>query len=449
MKRKKFMNPFSNKEEMSPFRKMCWMLVLFPVLASGQQKIMLADAVKEGLVSNYSIRIARNSADIAKNNINYGKAGFLPSVSAYSSLDKASLDAKVRVQSGAKLDNKSASSTITNAGIKAQWVLFDGAGMFAEYEKLNSLWKLSDLETRMTMENTLCGIVVAYSDIIRMEQMLDAWRQRLNVSNFRYLIAKQKMNSGMGSEQELLQAGVLQQSDSTEYLKQVTAFQKSKILLNQLLAADIKRDFMTEDSIPLVVIPPVEELLSGALQNNINYLHAGEALQLSRVETKMLKAGLYPKVTLNGSYGYYKLESDAAFINHNRYFGPQVGVNVGINLFNGLQQRNQIRNARMGTESRELFLKELEQDISALILETHYDYLNHRQTILLARQGLNLAEKNLSIAKTAFQSGMISSLQLREAQEDLFHANASLVNAIFNAKVKETELLKYSGMLLK
>jgi len=62
---------------------------------------------------------------------------------------------------------------------------------------------------------------------------------------------------------------------------------------------------------------------------------------------------------------------------------------------------------------------------------------------------LALAEKNLDIAMKAFQTGQISSLDLRVAQDDLFQASSNLVNSSYYAKLKETELLSVSGMLLK
>ncbi len=424
-------------------------LILAPATLFCQQKLLLTDAVKEGLINNYQIRIAKNGSDMVKNNISYGNAGFLPSVTAYSSMDKASLNTKVKVINGSKLDKSSATSTITSAGIKAQWVLFDGVGMFAEYEKLKTLWRLSDLETRITMENTVFGIIMAYSGIIKQKQLLGAWDQRLKVSKFRYFLAQQKLNSGSGTEQELLQAEVVKQADSTEFTKQLAALRKSGIILNQLLATDIDRNFLTEDTISLVTIPGLNELLASGIQMNSHYIHVGEQVKFSQLETKSLRSDLYPKVMLNGSYGFYENESEAAFINYNRYFGPQVGINVSINLFNGLQLRKLIQNSQMNSQNKELFLKDMEQNISALILETYLDYQNQLQSISLAKEGLKLAEKNLSIAKTAFQSGLISSLQIREAQEDCFHASATLINAFYDAKIKETELLMYSGMLLR
>jgi outer membrane protein TolC len=55
----------------------------------------------------------------------------------------------------------------------------------------------------------------------------------------------------------------------------------------------------------------------------------------------------------------------------------------------------------------------------------------------------------MAIVTDAFTTGMASSLHLREAQEDLFQARTNLVEALYEARIMETELLRLSGELVK
>jgi outer membrane protein len=426
-----------------------WLFIFAPAWLGAQQKLSLNDAISEGLAKNFQVNIAKNESDIARRNINPGNAGFLPSVTAYGSVDKASLNARVRVITGAKMDLSNAIANVSSAGIKAQWVLFDGSGMFTEYEKLKELWRISDLETKITMENVVSDIIVAYCGIIREQKLLSACQERLDVSNFRFLLAIKKLESGSGSEIEWLQSRVLNQADSSAWTKQIASYKKSKILLNQLLASDMQRDFTTEDSISLVQIPELDQLIMNGLQLNSSYKHAVEQVELSKLDVKSLKSGQYPKLSLTGSYGYYENKTEAAFINYNRNFGPQVGVNLGLTIFDGNKLRHDIQNAQITSMNRELLLKEMENDLKGLITQTYLDYQSQFETIAFGREGYRLALKNLNIAREAFQSGMVSSLYLREVQEELFHAASRLVNAYYDARVKETELLRLSGMLIR
>jgi len=446
----KYMNQFSGNLHTRVLRLLFATIVNFaPVVLYGQQLVSLNDAVQQGLVNNYTIQVAKNEAGILSHNISYGNAGFLPSLTTYGSLDKARLNAEVDVVTGSKLDKENADATVTLAGIKAEWVLFDGAGMFAKYEKLKSLWKIGDLESRITMEHVVLEIILAYCNIIRQQELLKACNQRLKSSNFRYFIAREKLDSKLGSEQEWLQSDVARLADSVALFRQTAELRKSKIILNQLLATDVQRDFITEDSITLVQIPNIDQLTTNSIESNNLLKIKTEQLMYSRLEEKSLKSEQYPRLSLTGSYGYYENSTEAAFINYNRYFGPQVGLTVGMNLFDGKKLITSLQNARIDIQNKELQLKDMQQQVSAQIAEIYLDYQSMLQTISLGKEKLALAVKNLNISMKTFQSGQISSLQLRVAQDDLFLASSDLVNAYYNAKVKETELLSVCGMLIK
>lgn len=444
------MNLFSGKQHSWVYRMPLVSIVVFvPALLFGQQLLSLNDAVKEGLVKNYQILVAKNETKMSSQNITHGNAGFFPLITAYGSWDKAYLDARVEVVSGSELYDNHADANIATAGIKAEWVLFNGTGMFVEYDKLKSLWKISDLETRITMENVVHDIILAYCNIIRQKELYEACNQRLNSSKLRNSITRGKFDSGMGSEQEWLQSCVALQADSTALITQTAELSKSKIALNRLLAIDVQRDFITEDSISLVPIPSLDQLKTSSLQlNNLLKINT-EQLMYSKLEEKSLRSEQFPTLSLTGSYGYFENNTEASFITYNRYFGPQVGLNVGIKLFDGMKLNTSIQNARINVQNKELLLQDMQLYVSALITETYLDYQSQLQTIILGKERLMLAEKNLDIAMKAYQAGLISSVDLRVAQDDLFQASSDLVNAYYNVKVKETELLNISGMLIK
>ena len=418
-------------------------------LLTGQELLSLDVAVKEGMINNYMILVAKNETEISSRNMTLGNAGFLPSVNAYGYYDKAYLNSGVKVISGAELFNKNAAAKISAGGIEAEWVLFDGAGMFVEYDKLRSLWRISNLEERITMENMVQNIILAYCNIIRQKELYKACGQRLESSKLRYSIAREKFGSGIGSEQEWLQSHVALQADSTALITRAVELGKSKIELNRLLAVDVDCDFSTEDSIRLAILPGADQLKASSLQlNNLLKLNA-EQLMYSKLEEKSLRSEVFPRLTLTGSYGWFENSTDAAFVKYNRYYGPQVGLSLDFKLFDGMKLARSIQNAGINVQNQELLLLDMQQEVSALISEAFLDYKSFVQTIVLGKERLVLARKNLDIAMKAYQAGMLSSVELRTAQDDLFQASSDLFNDYYNVKVKETELLNISGMLIK
>jgi len=413
-----------------------------------QEVLSLEDAVSEGLKNNFNVLLARNNALSAGHNVTYGNAGFLPVVSAYGSMDKAFYNAHVKVATGSELINKDAEASVVSAGIKAEWVLFDGMGMFSRYEKLKILSKVSDLETLLTLEQVSGELIMAYCTIIRQQKLTEACRQRLTLSNYRLAIARGKFEAGLGSEQEWLQAGVARQSDSTGWVKQDAELQKAKVRLNRLMATDLKKDFKVGDSIKLVRLPGVDELIAQGLEQNTLLKIKSVAIRDGHNKVNQLQAERYPRLAFMGSWGFNETSTQASYIQYNRYFGPQLGINLGMKLFDGMKLNRAIENARIEVQNRELTLKDQEQEISATLLEAYLEYQSRVQSICLGKEGLALAQKNLDIALKAYEAGALSSLQLRVAQDDLYRASSELVDAQFAAKTMEVKLLMVCGMLV-
>lgn len=450
MKMKNLTNLFLNKQ-LSIILRPCLLaacLLHIPAIRC-QSLLSIEDAVQQGMKNNYGIRIAKTASTVAANNVTYGNAGFLPAVNAYATYDRSSLEANIKVESGAELYRIAAPGTLTTAGLQAQWVLFNGRLAMMNYQLLKGQRTLSELELKAIIENTVSGIIIAYYDLVRQEILLQACQKRLDISNFRLFLATEKKNAGSASELELLQAAVKRQSDTAAYAIQLSSLNAARIRLNQLMSIDLQQQFITSGIISLSGIPDLKELINNCTQRNTELNSQEEIIQLSQLELKAVKAVQYPRLVLRGAYGYYENENSASFIHYNRLIGPQIGISAGITLFDGMNQQRKISNARLAKDINETRKKQLEQDVVAELLVTYSEYSSQKEVVSFSREALTMAERNMRISSDAYKVGMISSLVFREAQDDLFQAEVALSDALFKAKVKETELLRLSGVLVK
>jgi outer membrane protein TolC len=437
---------------MVSFRKLSLVFVLLCLasrLCDAQTLLSLDNAVQEGVRNNFGLKIARNEALIEHNNATAGNAGLFPILSVYAGYEKSSVDAKVEVVTGAELNRSAAAGTLTTAGITARWVVFDGLAMFYELDKLKQEDKIGELELKQQLEQTVAELTLAYCDIIRQHQILLAVKQHLAISNYQLEISKARLKNGLSSEQEMLKAEVLRQTDTISVINQQAEVQKAVMTLNRLMASDLRRKILTDDTIKLEVIPEINEMLKLASQMNSQQLMARVTFNIGVTNSKILKARQYPKVEIHGQYSLFENQTEAAFIGYNRTIGPLVGITAGIPVFDGMNLRRKIKNSELLVENEAFKIKRLEQELQYAILISFSDYRLGIESIELGREGVRLAEKNLLIARDGFEQGLISSLQLREAQDDLFQAKANLINSLFRTKEFELKLATLTGQLIK
>jgi outer membrane protein TolC len=125
-----------------------------------------------------------------------------------------------------------------------------------------------------------------------------------------------------------------------------------------------------------------------------------------------------------------------------------MGLTLNMKLFDGLNQKRQYKNAVIALQSYELGFRQTESRLITYLAGIFNEYRNQYEMIGFEQENLQLALRNMELAKQSFAIGSISSLQLREVQEDLLSARSRLITAQFIAKLTETELLLLSGRLL-
>jgi outer membrane protein TolC len=426
-----------------------FLLILTGPVVFCQTFLTLGDAISIGLANNYGINIAKNSRQIAENNNTPGNAGMLPKIDVNASYTHGLSNARVEVMSGSELDNSTAKSDLFTAGVYLNWTLFDGMKMFVAYDKLKKLEEMGDLESKIAIENTVAKIIASYYDIVRQAKETAIIREQVGISRFRLDLAKLKYETGSGSEIEFLKAKVELNADISNLSNQETDSANSLATLNELLARDVKTNFIVRDTILLQQQLDYDSLRKNMKDNNRNLLLYNRNKEVSGLEMRSARAVQWPTLGLNVGYNYLHNETEANFINYNQNFGPVVGLSATMNLFNGMNLQRQYRNAKISFESSDMEIKQLENRLDAYLLRIYNDYVNQVELIGFEQENILLAQKNMDIAKESYQVGAISSLQLREIQKNLLDAGTRLVSAEYKAKLTETELLLLSGRLVK
>ncbi|MCK9421728.1 MAG: TolC family protein [Bacteroidales bacterium] len=425
---------------------------LLSLLSTGwvnsQELLTLEKAVSIGLTNNFGIVIAQNSLRTAQNDASPGNAGMLPVISMNAGYVNGLSNAKVNVVTGSELNNSSAHSDLITAGVGLTWTVFDGLKMFITYDKLKKLEEMSELSAKITVENTMARIIGSYYDIIRQGKVHQIYIEQVAISRFRLDLAKMRFETGTGSEMEFLKARVELNADIADLSNQHTLYENSKTTLNDLLSRDVNIPFEVNDTILVSEKLQYDSLRISMKKANRNLLLAIMNKRVAQLELSTTRANQWPTLDLYANYNYYRSETEANFIQYNRNFGPSIGLSFTMKLFDGLNLNRQHKNASISLQTSDIEIKQMENRLEAYLVRIYNDYQNQIQMIGFEKENLLLAEKNMDIARESYAVGAISSLQLREVQEDLLYAGTRLVTAEFKAKLTETELLLLCGKLL-
>jgi outer membrane protein TolC len=125
--------------------------------------------------------------------------------------------------------------------------------------------------------------------------------------------------------------------------------------------------------------------------------------------------------------------------------GMNYGLTLGINIFDGLNQRRNIKNSSIEMNNKELRYREIEQGVRADLITIYNAYSNYLRLVSLEQQNLQTAAENLEIAMERYKLGSLSGIELREVQKSLLDAKDSLISVEYQAKLAEVSLMLISG----
>ena len=422
-------------------------LLLLSTNVRAQETLTLEEAVQIGLENNYGLQISRNLQEEAENNRSLGNAGFLPMVDLTGSRTERLEDSEFRSADGTGRTNEGARSTNTNASLNLNWTVFDGLTSFARYDRLGLLKEISDEQLRFDMEYTVSQIALSLFNVIRISEQMKVLENNIEVSLERIDIEETKVDLGSGSEYDLLQARSDLNADRAAFIRERNRLNEAKITLNELLSRDPRTDFDVTTEIDVNRFLPEEELFERLMEENAELAIARFENEVSQLEIREVQGERYPQISLTSGYSFNRSENDGGFFQFNETTGFSVGITARVNIFNGFNLNRRVQNAQIRKKNAELNLEaqklRLESDFQAIFRT----YQNSIELVDLEEDNLANAEETLDIALERFRLGSISSLEFREAQRTFLAAENRLINAKFEAKVAETELLQLTGEL--
>ncbi|RZL15214.1 MAG: TolC family protein [Pedobacter sp.] len=431
------------------FRKYLLYIILIctgPV-ASAQERLSLSDAIALALKNNYDIKIVSNDAQIAKNNVNLGNAGFLPALTGDFNTGGGRLNSVQTAQTGVEREVNGARNSNLAYGVNLGWTIFDGMQMFTNYDRLKELQKQGEVGARAAVLTTVADVTTAYFDLARQQKLIAARDSALDISKFRLNIANNKLEIGKGSKLDVLTAQVDYNADTSIYLQQQNTARQLMISLNRLMARDPNIVFTADASLVSDQTLNYSALETSAATLNPVIQDAVINSRIAALNLKSIKGQRLPVIGVNGGYEINRSSTPTGFNQKFKSQGFTYGLTASINIFNGFLQRQNERNAKIEINSSELLLQQAKENINAQLFSAYRTYTTSIDLLKLENKNVEIARQYLDITLEKYRLGSISPLDVRDAQITFLDAVTRNVEAQYQAKLNEIMLKEISGTL--
>ena len=424
------------------------LLFLWPAFTYAQTPLSLDECITIALENNYAIKIAYNRSEIARNNNTI--TPFLPSVIVSGSQSQSMNDSRRTLAAtgttdelkGARTDNYAANANLS-------WRLFDGLAMFANYSLTKEQMALATQNERIAIENLVTQICLNYYNVVDLENRLAAAKYSLSLSNQRYEKVVEMYEIGSSSGLDVRQAKIDVNTDSSRLMRQVENLKNAYIGLNKLMNVGFEKPYSINDSIVLLPRMDWEELINNVNQFNNVLIAARLGVEISESNLQLAKSLRFPTLDFRTGYRYTRDITPAGATTFSQMNGYNWGFSLSWSIFDRLDTRRRISNAKIDIKNSELTYLNTENDIMGDVSLLYNTYINNLQMIQFETESAETAMLTLDAAMERYKVGSLAGIEFREYQKNYLDAVERKLNAMYQAKVSEISLRLMAGEITR
>lgn len=423
-------------------------ITLLSFTIQAQEVLTLQEAISETISKNYGIQIAQSQVNAAENQVYKANAGMTPVID-WNAAVNTNLSQVNQVFVDDRKINRLGQSFGPNTNVSLNWTLYDGRRMQVVYDRLRTQSQESLLQKKLLTQNTVANVMQIYFEILRQKKSVEYLETIISYYEERLKITEERWQIGRGNKLDYLQSKTDLTTQQVDLVNAQNQLKTAKVRLNSIMASPADRQFTASEAIEFPKVYSLSELLEKAKTANRELLLLNKSIEINMLREREAMSFKKPRLALNSSFGYNFNSNNAGFISLNQSVGLSAGLTATWNIFNGQQTQRNIQLAQINTEiarqEKENLLNQLESDLTA----SYYQYTSDQELLDLELENKTVAEENLTISLEKFKLGASTILELNEAQRRFDQSLNRLVNAQYNLRISELEMLRLSGTLIE
>ena len=387
-------------------------------------RLTLREAIDKGLQANLSVLVADTRVQELEGTRVRRLANLLP---------------KVRAQSYANLQNRN---------LRAFGISFPGVpevvGPFSNYDfriyadqsviDLQSYrnWKAAEvlaesgkLDYQNARDLVIRSIASLYLSGQAAAARVEAGQSRVTASDALYRLAKDRHDSGVATGVDVLRAQVELANDKQVLLAAQNQYKQTLLSLARNIGMTPGTPLELAEPLAFEPLsrPQIESSISSALLSRPDYLSLAMQRRSLAEQERANDARNYPRVGISGNYGG---------------LGRSIGSVQGTGLIQGTIDFT-IFDRDRGGEAQEIAarLRRIDDQIADLrrgidqdIREALLNLESTEEQVQVAKEGQDLAQRELTLAQDRFESGVTNNVEVVTAQDSLARAQENYILAV-------------------
>jgi outer membrane protein len=429
---------------------LCSLIMLGYVPAHAQKVWSLQECISYALENNLQVKQQELNVQYNKNNYSQSFYSTLPNLNGQFSHGYNS--GKYTYQ-GDLFKNNAWSG---NLGLTSSLTLFNGLQILNNIKEKKYLFLQSQSDLKKKENDISIDLATAYLQILFSKELTDVAKSKLDVTSMQVERTKKMLDVGNVAQGEYLQIKAQESNDKTSLINAQNNLDIAILNLTQLLDLDSTGgfDIIVPQNIEVELLSPLESvqgIYTKAVEGLPQIKSAEYALKSSEKQLSVARGQISPNIGLNGGLTTtYKKDINgpaAASYGSQLKDNTQKYITLGINIpiFNQMQIKNSISNAKLNYEGNKLQLDLAKMALYKEVQQAHADADAAREKYYSSVESVNYNEEAFKYTSQKMEVGLVNSVDYNIAQNNMISAKSSMLQAKYEYIFKLKILDLYMG----
>jgi outer membrane protein TolC len=388
-------------------------------------RLTLQDAIHKALQANLSVLAAGTRVEEAEGTrMRRLSAALLPRVSAQTYANVQNRDLRAFGISLPGMPEVVGPFSNYDFRVYAQQNVID-LGSYRELKASERALDAGKMDERDARDLIVRAVAALYLNAQSAEARADAAQSRVTDSNALYKLAKDKHDAGTATGVDVLRAQVQLANDREALLVAQNQTKQALLELARNLGMSPGTLLELAESLNYRPLnqPEIETLAPAALLSRADYLSLASQRQGLVEQQRANHARSYPKLSINGNIG--EIGRSIGSVQTTGLIQGQIDFTLFDRDRGGEAQELASRVKRIDDQIADL-RRGIEEDLRASLL--NLDSANEQ--VAVAREGEELAQRELEMAQDRFQQGTANNVEVITAQDELARAEENYILAV-------------------
>ncbi len=432
-------------------------LIMAPLGAWAQEssnRLSLGDAIDAALARNPQIVAARYRADAADSQVDGARSGLLPQLAiseSYTRTNSPLWAFGTKLNQGTIQTSDFAPEQLNdpeavdnfNTALNLSWNIYDGGMTWSGYRQAQTGAEAVSYGLIRTQQQVISRVAKYYVGFLLAVENRDVVDQSLLTAQAHLKLIQDRQRSGLAVKSDVLRAQV-----RIADLEQQRLMADSRVKVSQAM---LYAAMGSGDTGPIEPQTPFDKcvLLEGDLNHWINLalsrrpdLKQRQLEQvIARKAVSRSKAGHWPRLALQGNYEF---NSEDFSDSHDNY---TVGAVLQLDLYSGQRTSSMVAEAKANLAGTKANYDGAVLQVRVETQSAYYQAQSAWKSIAVARAAVDQADEGLRIVANRYSGGLLTIVDLLDAQVSLQQARTKVFKALHDYKVARIDLALAAGTI--